>query len=429
MVEKLMNLKSSDALLLALQEAGATSYAGAVDEETVFRIAKTHTDTFHSRHFNGGKFLMERRLLWKKVAAKEVACIRRKQKSGEGKEGGHLFYLKKRVSTEELKRKDMVHKTPIIPDRLVHNEKFWVGTKTIPFILFRVGALSPESALEKAGLTFRARYISSFYDPAFHEGEILDACLDYCIAVHHIFYTQSCGLIRYYLSEDGVHFVESIDCHLFESKLAQFEMSCVVLPTHVGEKEKEQDKTETNFLNGTCTVKDIFSPEILPITTDQSKICLVVDSRENKKIINDLKAQFALHKLPIRIAPLPSGDYAWAQVSPNGEEINRLRCVIERKTLEDFGATVAQNKGKRHAKQVEKLKAQEGRVCYLIEGDEEDGTAHFYGISKGTMEEHMRVLVNNHGFLVIRTKDQETTVKLLLNLTRELNSSTPGLKT
>lgn len=419
-----MSLKSSDALLLALQEAGATDYSRAVDEETIFRIAKTYTGAFHSRHFNGGKFLMERRLLWERVSAKEVACIRRKQENGQDK-SGYLFYLKRPISST-IQKGPFQPNLPTPDSRYAQSEKFWTGTKVIPFVLFRLGAQSPESAVERAGLSFRARYVFSFYDPAFHEGELLNACLDYCIAAHRVFYVQKCGTVSYFLSEDGARFAESIDPRPFEQKLAQFEECCVVIPLQA-KGTNTSCEVRAHFLNETCTVKDIFPSEALP--TRKGRVCLVVDSRENKRVISVLQARFSSQGFPVRVAPLPCGDYTWAELGPDGvEEKGRLRCVIERKTIEDFGATVAQNNGERHKRQVEKLKAQEGRVCYLIEGNEKDGAAHFYGVPKSVMEAHMVALVENYGFLVIRTKDTEATVRVLLNLTRELDSLASSLK-
>ena len=370
-----MKRRTSDLILLALQEAGANSYASAVDEDTVFRLARIHTDVFHSRHFDGGKFLLERKLLWQRVAAKEVACVRVKREGGCREETKHkyLFYLRASmpvVAPTAAERPAPPHLP--VESKYAQSEKFWVGTKLFPFILLRTGALSPESALERAGLVFRARYSFSFYDPVLREGDIISACLDYCVSAHRIFYTQTGGVSRYFLSEDGARFLETVaaDCQAFEHKLVLFEEFCVVLhsfPQKAEKRRQSEEEAALPFLDETCTAEDFFADSI-PTKTATTKVCLVVDSRESKGIIRALERSFSLSGLGMHVTALQSGDYTWAELDPEGNETRRIPCVIERKTLEDFGVTVSQNRGERHKRQVEKLLAHGGRVCYLIEG-------------------------------------------------------------
>lgn len=146
---------------------------------------------------------------------------------------------------------------------------------------------------------------------------------------------------------------------------------------------------------------------------NKTKCMLVCDTRERKVLVHEHE----LKDINLQIKQITTGDYV--VVSPE----NKILAVIERKSLEDYSASMKDGRSDNKSK-LTALRKQTGcRIIYIIEGPEFPAPDdYFSNIPYKFIESSIFHLMIREGVCVIRTKDSLHTAKTLANFMRSMDS-------
>lgn len=141
---------------------------------------------------------------------------------------------------------------------------------------------------------------------------------------------------------------------------------------------------------------------------------LIADTRERNVVLRHEKE---LEKISYEVKQITTGDYA--VLSPAGN----IMAVIERKSLEDYGASIKDGRSNNKRKLVE-LRAQTGcRIIFLIEGPEfPDPNTCFGNIPYRYIESSIFHLMIRDNVTVMRTRDTLDTAKTLARFVHSMDS-------
>ncbi|QYB17529.1 ERCC4 domain-containing protein [Pacmanvirus S19] len=140
---------------------------------------------------------------------------------------------------------------------------------------------------------------------------------------------------------------------------------------------------------------------------------LICDTRER----NVYKHEHELSEINYEIKQITTGDYC--VLTPTGN----ILAVIERKSLDDFAASLKDSRHLNKSK-LNELRKQTGcRVIYIIEGPEFPKPNDCYGnIPYRYIESSIFHLVVRDNVTILRTKDTLHTAKLLANFVKSMDS-------
>jgi len=162
--------------------------------------------------------------------------------------------------------------------------------------------------------------------------------------------------------------------------------------------------------------KKIVKPEKI-----SEKIKLIVDNRE--KIVFDYKKIWDVPHIEYEIKTITTGDYILIDkhglITGTGED--KIMAVIERKSYEDFAASLKDGRIYNKEKLI-KLREQTGcKVFILLEGKfKPDGYAN--NIPMKAIESHVFHLMFREDFLILYSSGVEETVKLIERLCKSLTT-------
>jgi len=147
-------------------------------------------------------------------------------------------------------------------------------------------------------------------------------------------------------------------------------------------------------------------------------IRLIADTRER----NVLRHEQALNGITVEVRQITTGDYVVA-------DDKRVFAVIERKSLEDYAASL---KDGRHGnkQKLKEFRAKTGcRIIYIIEGPEfPSPTAEFGRVPYKHIESSIFHLMIRDGISVIRTKNTLATAEMLVRFINSMDNLAPDLE-
>jgi ERCC4-type nuclease len=147
---------------------------------------------------------------------------------------------------------------------------------------------------------------------------------------------------------------------------------------------------------------------------EQKTACvLICDTRER----HVTRHEHELRNTTCEIKQITTGDYVI--LTPTGN----ILAVIERKSLEDFGASIKDGRHQNKSK-LNELRSQTGcRIIYIIEGPEFPGPdQYFANVPYRYIESSIFHLMIRDGVSVLRTRDSLHTARTLANFTASMDS-------
>lgn len=144
-----------------------------------------------------------------------------------------------------------------------------------------------------------------------------------------------------------------------------------------------------------------------------TKCKLVADTRERHVMRHDVEFEAITHE----IAQITTGDYAI--LTPTGG----ILAVIERKSLDDYGASLKDGRHDNRLKMMELRAATGAAVVYIVEGPLFPAPSDcFSGIPYHTIESSIFHLMVRDNITVMRARDTLDTAKILARFTRSMDT-------
>jgi ERCC4-type nuclease len=148
-------------------------------------------------------------------------------------------------------------------------------------------------------------------------------------------------------------------------------------------------------------------------TTTKLACTLIIDTRERYVI----RHEYELRDVPVIVRQITVGDYAVL------DSAGKIAVIIERKSFEDFAASLKDGRSDNKAKLIE-LRATTGcAIVYLIEGSEfPDPNDTFGRIPYKAIESSIFHLMVRDGITVMRARNSLDTAKTLVRFVQSMNS-------